>query len=137
MKTMIANTVGRVASTLPTLGAAPWAFAPAMTAAASPPPNLVLSAVKFFTKSALLPISSTTNARNVPTEAMIQNTFCQRNVVRTPAMWITVMRAIIANPPMKIQSWSFWKLVPQLVRESFPKMTPRTTSTGPRAKTGK
>ena len=77
-----------------------------MTACAVPPPNFAFKLLKLLTKSELLPMSRTTKARNVPSEAMIQKVFCQRNVARTPAMWIAVMSAIIAKPPMKIHRLS-------------------------------
>ncbi len=71
---------------------------------------------------------------NVPTEAMIQKTFCQRKVVLMPAMRITVIRAIIEKPPTKIQTPSVWKLVPHvdegLVLEESRRASTRTGPEG-------
>ena len=41
-------------------------------------------------------------AKKGPTEAMIQKVFCQRNVVRVPAIRMAVISAIMAKPPRKI-----------------------------------
>ncbi len=102
-----------------------------------PPPKSALSALKFAVKSAVLPTRKAMNATNVPTVAMIQNVFCQRNVVLIPEIRIRVMTMIIASPPRKIHRLSVWKLVPQSTIVWLSNSTPRPTRTGPSAKTGK
>ena len=49
-------------------------------------PNFAERSLKWLTNDPFDPTRRTMNARNVPAEAMIQNEFCHRNVVRVPRM---------------------------------------------------
>ena len=88
-------------------------------------------------KPAVFPSSSAAKATNVPSMAMIQNAFCQRKVVFTPAIRIAVISTIIDRPPTKIHSFFVWKFVPHSTIVGLSKKTPSATRTGPSAKTGK
>ena len=85
----------------------------------------------------MFPSSSAAKATKVPSIAMIQNTFCQRKVVFTPASRIAVISTIIDRPPTKIHSFFVWKFVPHSTIVVLSKKTPSATRTGPSAKTGK
>ena len=68
---------------------------------------------------------------------MIQNAFCQRKVVRVPAMRTIVIRATIEKPPTKVQTLSVWKFVPHSVSTGMSSIAPRLVRTGPSAATAK
>ena len=112
MNVITTKIAGNVIDVSPRSGLIPRTFAPSMTAAIVPPPCAALTALKFVWKSVVEPKSRTTNARNVPTEAMIQKTFCQRKVVRVPAMSTSVRSRIIEKPPMNVQTLSVWNRCP-------------------------
>ena len=137
MNVITTKTAGNVIDMSPRSGLIPRTLAASMTAAIVPPPWAVLTALKFVWKSVAPPRSRTANARNVPTDAMIQKTFCQRKVVRVPAMSTSVRSRIIEKPPMNVQTLSVWNRVPHSVSTGMLNSTPRLERTGPSARTAK
>ena len=137
MNVITMKIAGSVIDGSPRSGVIPWTPAVEMTCAIVPPPLAVFTASKLVWKSDVEPRSRTTKARNVPADAMIQNTFCQRNVVLVPAMRTAVRRTIIESPPMNVHSLSVWNRVPHSVSVGMPSSAPRLVNTGPRARTAK
>ena len=137
MKPCTENTAGSVALRWLRCGAAFPAPAAEITLWNVPPPKLLFSVLKWVWKPCLLEAARTMKATIMPSIAIRNAMFCQRNVALVPRIRMRVCSATMTRAPARIQPWLVSKELPQLISESLWARLPPATSAGPRAKTEK
>src|SRR5580704_7780728 len=136
-KPWMENKVGTVALTLPRFGPTCWALAPEMTWATVPPPKLWFSLSKWESKPLRLATASAMKATTMPTMAIRNAPFCQRNVALVPKARITVCSRTMNSAAQIIQAWLVSNEDPQLIQVLLCARLPPATSAGPSANTEK
>src|ERR1700733_1253053 len=136
-KPWMENRVGPVALTLPRFGPTCCALAPEMTWATVPPPKLWFSLLKLASKPLRLATASAMKATMMPTMAIRNAPFCQRNVALVPKARITVCSTTMNSAAPIIQAWLVSNEDPQLISVLLWARAPPETRAGPSANTEK